>query len=84
MAMSASFIPFSIPFTSADIATRLETPKMIPSIVSNERNLFAQISFSPTAMALKKFMCSSRLGEGSKLQHPITTASFTVTRRRSL
>jgi hypothetical protein len=27
MATSASFIPFSMPFTSADIATRLETPR---------------------------------------------------------
>src|SRR5581483_6583031 len=56
MAMSASFIPFSIPFTSADMPTKLDTPRMIPSIVSTERNLCAQISFNPTMMALTKFM----------------------------
>src|SRR6185436_12431917 len=54
--MSASFIPFSMPFVIADMPTRLETPRMIPSIVSNERNLCAQISLRPTEMALEKFM----------------------------
>jgi hypothetical protein len=47
IAMSASFAPFSMPAINADIATRLETPRMIPSIVSNERNLCAQISRNP-------------------------------------
>jgi hypothetical protein len=54
MAIRASFIPFSIPFTSADMPTRLETPRMIPSMVRRERNLFAQISLKPTAMALSQ------------------------------
>src|SRR4051794_16114649 len=54
--MSASFIPFSIPLTSADMPTRLDTPRMMPSIVSRERNLCAQISFNPTPMAFSKFM----------------------------
>src|SRR4051812_37343016 len=62
MAISASFIPFSIPLTSADIPTRLETPRMIPNIVSRERNLCAQISFNPTAMAFSKFMLQSLCG----------------------
>ena len=43
-----SRIPFSMPLTSADMATRLETPRMMPSMVSNERNLCAQISLKPT------------------------------------
>src|SRR5687767_3305090 len=56
MAIRPSRIPFSIPLTSADIDTRLDTPRMIPSIVSSDRNLCAQISFSPTPMALKRFI----------------------------
>src|SRR4051812_13383084 len=56
MAISASRIPFSIPLTSADIATRLDTPRMIPSIVRSERNLCAQISLKPMLMAFRKFI----------------------------
>ncbi len=52
MAIMASFMPFSIPFTSAAMATRLATPRMMPSMVSSERNLCAQISFSPTMTLL--------------------------------
>src|SRR5204863_6286683 len=44
---SASFAPFSIPATKADMATKLDTPRMIPSMVSSERNLCAQISRNP-------------------------------------
>src|SRR5512140_157876 len=47
IATSASLAPFSMPATRADIATRLATPRMMPSIVRNERNLCAQISRSP-------------------------------------
>src|SRR5438034_11591354 len=47
MATSASFAPFSIPATKADMATKLDTPRMIPSMVSSERNLCAQISRNP-------------------------------------
>src|SRR5688572_9316963 len=54
MATSASFIPCSIPLTRADIATRLDTPRMMPSIVSNDRNLWAQISLSPIEMGLHR------------------------------
>src|SRR3989442_7875415 len=60
MAIKASFIPFSIPFTSADMPTRLDTPKMMPSIVSNERNLCAQISLRPMVIALKGFITGTR------------------------
>ena len=31
--------PFSMPLTKADIATREDTPRMIPSIVSRDLNL---------------------------------------------
>src|SRR2546430_613403 len=55
MAISASWAPTSMPFTSADIATRLETPRMMPSIVSSERNLCAQISLNPIRMAFQRF-----------------------------
>src|SRR5688572_25574653 len=55
IAIKASRMPFSMPLTSADMATRLETPRMMPSIVSRERNLCAQISLKPTMMALAKF-----------------------------
>jgi hypothetical protein len=37
--MSAARKPFSIPLTSADIATSEATPRMIPRRVSKERNL---------------------------------------------
>ncbi len=74
--MSASFIPFSMPFVSADIATRLDTPRMMPSIVSNERNLFARISSSPTATALNQFIglriadCGLRIGASAHSHAP--------------
>lgn len=48
-----SFIPFSIPFTNADMAMRLATPSMMPNIVKKERNLCAQISSRPTRMAFR-------------------------------
>src|SRR5688572_14888771 len=54
MAMRASFMPTSMPLTSADMATRLETPRIMPSIVSRERNLCAQISLKPRTMALSR------------------------------
>ena len=56
MAINASRAPASIPWTRADIATRLDTPRMIPNIVSSERNLCAQISFNPITIALHRFM----------------------------
>ena len=56
MAMSDSFMAFSMPFTTADIATRLLTPRMMPSMVSIDRNRFAQISLNPTRMALNRNM----------------------------
>src|ERR1041385_4858088 len=55
ISINAARKPFSIPFTRADIATRLATPKMMPSTVSNERNLCAQISLNPMVMELKMF-----------------------------
>ena len=54
-------MPFSMPFTMADMATRLETPRMMPSMVRAERNLCAQISFSPIKMALVRFISAMRL-----------------------
>src|SRR5436305_13013348 len=56
MAIIDSFIPFSMPLTSAAMPTRLATPRMMPSIVSSERNLCAQISLNPTKMALNTFI----------------------------
>ena len=52
MATRASLAPFSMPATRADMATRLETPRMMPSIVSRERNLCAQISRTPARIEM--------------------------------
>jgi hypothetical protein len=59
MATMASFMPFSMPLMIADMPTNEATPRMMPSIVSIERNLCAQISFRPTAMVLKRFISRS-------------------------
>src|SRR6266581_1178122 len=59
VAISASLAATSLPLTKADIAIRLETPRMIPSIVRSERNLCAQISLKPMLMALLKFTSSN-------------------------
>src|SRR5688500_11719013 len=56
MAIIDSFMPFSMPLVSAAMPTRLATPRMMPSIVSRERNLCAQISLKPTKMALRRFI----------------------------
>jgi hypothetical protein len=44
-----------MPFMIADIPTRLATPRMIPSMVKNDLNLWAQTSLRPTRMVLNKF-----------------------------
>src|SRR2546427_3599565 len=69
MAINASLAPTSIPLTSADIATRLDTPRMMPSIVSSERNLCAQISLNPMRMALQRFTANA--GRRGRKQCPI-------------
>src|SRR5438128_4817939 len=56
VAINASLAATSRPLTNADIAIRLEAPRMIPSIVRSERNLCAQISLSPMLMALHRFI----------------------------
>ena len=56
MAMRASFMPFSMPFTIAAMETRLATPSTIPSMVRMDRNLWVQISFSPMRMVLRRIM----------------------------
>src|ERR1043166_2005321 len=61
-------MPFSMPFTIADIPMRLDTPRMMPSMVSSERNLCAQISLRPMAMALEKFIERKIQDPGSKHQ----------------
>src|SRR5690242_15917983 len=53
-----------MPLTIADMAMRLETPRIIPSMVRSERNLCAQISLKPSEMALSRSMelcCQGRL-----------------------
>jgi hypothetical protein len=52
MAIMLSFIPFSMPRTSAAMAIRLETPSTIPNMVRNERNLWVQTSFKPISTAM--------------------------------
>jgi hypothetical protein len=52
IAIMASFIPFSIPFTIAAIATRLETPSTMPSIVRIDLNLCVHTSFNPINNAI--------------------------------
>ncbi len=61
MAISASLAPFSMPETRADMATRLETPRMMPSIVSSDRNLCAQISRNPARTVMPS--CAERMAE---------------------
>jgi hypothetical protein len=59
IATSASLAPFSIPATSADIATKLETPRMMPNIVSKERNLCDHISLSPVWIVIQSWLAES-------------------------
>ncbi len=65
MAIIVSFIPFSMPLMMAAMPTRLATPRMIPSIVSRERNLWDHTSFRPTMMVLKKFTPTRNAEPGS-------------------
>ena len=67
MAISASRAPFSMPETSADMATRLETPRIIPSIVSSERNLCAQISRMPARTVMPSCADEWRSSSGEVL-----------------
>src|SRR2546426_5718039 len=62
VAINASLAATSLPLTKADIAIRLDAPRMIPSIVRSERNLCAQISLSPMLMALHRFITIRRSG----------------------
>src|SRR5882724_10560170 len=79
VAINASLAATSRPLTKADIAIRLEAPRMIPSIVRSERNLCAQISLSPMLMALQRFTTNRWRGGAmekwsdgaSRLQHSI-------------
>src|SRR5437667_1385722 len=66
VAISASLAATSLPLTKADIAIRLEAPRMIPSIVRSERNLCAQISLSPMLMALHRF--TTNRGSGGAME----------------
>ncbi len=54
-----SFMPFSMPLMMAAMPTRLATPRMMPSMVSSERNLCDQTSFRPTMMVFTRFMAYS-------------------------
>ena len=56
LAVSASLAPVSMPLTNADIATRLETPRMIPSIVKSVRSLLRIRARMAMRKVISKFM----------------------------
>ena len=70
MATSASLAPFSIPATRADIATRLETPRIMPNIVRRDRNLCDQISRMPARMDMPSCAHEWRRASGEAANGP--------------